>query len=230
MLLLLEMGELQAALEAIDRVIALEDQDSWNHGMRGEVLLFLGGPHRKESLRSFQRASELDPSSLDWLRGQADALHALRRPSAREVYEEVIRLARSEAEVDEDRKGTLAWALYRHGDADEATRVFRQMVAAGGGTPITQFNLALTFLSSGRTETALVEYERAVTGAQRNDDRRRYGLFLEALADLKDGIDSRLVPDKDAARQALQELSTQIERLGDWDFASPRRASNKGSK
>jgi predicted O-linked N-acetylglucosamine transferase (SPINDLY family) len=216
---LIQTGQLGAAAQQIEALLAQQPSDPVLWEMRGFVALNLGDGEC--AVRSLERAVELQPGQVRWLAALGNTLFTLRRLREAEVaLHQAFRLAPH----DHSLMLKLAQCLYGLHKPDEAAMLARRLVSLDSVQPAAWRLLGQIALAKPDAAAALRALERA--SAQAPDDARVYvelaqscvanGDLRRAHAALERArkLDPRLRP-------ALVELIWLKQQLAVWDGLLP---------
>jgi tetratricopeptide (TPR) repeat protein len=186
-LVLLDQGEAEAALTALDAAIAATpgDSDAWSR--RGRALLALSRPG--EAVESLERAVDLAPLCIEAIFNLGCAELALARwDAARDCFDAILSLAADHAAAWNNR----GIALLHRGRPGVALSSFEASLERRPDHPETLFNRAAALTALGRSEEALATLDHVLSlipghraaRLERARLRARAGRLDEALADL----------------------------------------------
>ncbi|MBT8414524.1 MAG: tetratricopeptide repeat protein [Boseongicola sp.] len=83
---------------------------------------------------------------------------------------------------------TYGWILHRRGQSEEAIEYLEPAAAALANDPIVQYHLASAYEAVGRTEDALLAYQRALELVDENDPRPQIEIAQTAVERLTTGV------------------------------------------
>jgi len=150
--------DFKAALDAYDKVTALEPSIAEAHNNRGLVLERLGRP--ADALASYERALALDGNLSDAHVNRGNALQLLRRhDQALAAYDRAVTLSPASAEAWLGR-GNVLHELKRH---DEALAAYGEALARCPDLPPAWLGRGNVFCKLKRYEEALAAYDKAST-------------------------------------------------------------------
>jgi tetratricopeptide (TPR) repeat protein len=192
--LMVDIGEYQAAVDAIDRI---QQPDGDALATKAWCLENLGPQFGEEARRAYMVALGKEPPfpGILWLRkGLANALRLCGdADAARHEYETVIKEAAERPdEVDVSFFSLLGWCRYELGDYDEALRLLNEAVSAEPQDFAIQFDVALPLACSGRYGLALQQYRKTLDDmTQKADVLRQRGLLYVARDDLREAWEAQ---------------------------------------
>jgi protein O-GlcNAc transferase len=181
----LQHGDLEQAVERIDRAIALREPVAAMHNNRGIALWKLGRP--EAALASFDRTLALDPNAAETHANRAIVLLQLGRPDeALAGFDRAIALQPDYVEAHHDRGLTL----WKSGRLADALASFDAAIAFDPEYAEAHLDRANLLRHLGRAADALAGYDAAIAldpdhagmRGDRGDVLRRLGRPAEALA------------------------------------------------
>ena len=179
--LLLDCGEMEAAVDVLAPVTDGADASAWALLVRGFGLRVLGRYPEAEQLlsRSVELAPDLTARHL-----LADVNSYLgQHEKAKALYLEIVNGTSLDSEPDT--LAILGWCRFGLEEFDTAVQCLVDAVSRGRKMAHAQFDLALALLCSHREDLAVREYERGLEMASKDHHPwRRRGLFKVALQDI----------------------------------------------
>jgi tetratricopeptide (TPR) repeat protein len=147
----------QSALQAFERVLALNPDDANAWANKGTALLELG--HFEEALAAYERALSIDPTNRGALKGKARALIDVGRTEEAVVFFERLR-----AIIPDDAQllTAIGSTMAELGRTGEAIEVLEQALALEPESFAGWYNMGTIFVDLGRYPEALEAYERAL--------------------------------------------------------------------
>jgi predicted O-linked N-acetylglucosamine transferase (SPINDLY family) len=158
-----QSGEFEAALEYIDRAIALRPGDAACHSNRGKALAGLG--RAADALASYDRAVALAPGYAEAHNNRGNALRALKRAAdALASYDRAIAIAPGYAEAFGNR-GNALMDLRR---PEEALASYDRALGLKPGLASAHANRGVALLESRHLAGALASFDHAIRLAPGN--------------------------------------------------------------
>jgi tetratricopeptide (TPR) repeat protein len=219
---LCDIGEFEEAAKASEKSVSTSSDDPWKYGLLGWALENVGEARAADALAAYERALELDPAELGYLKGKGNALRLMGKKSeACSSYSDALKLARTgKRNHSAIETSVLGWCHYGLGQFEEAIRLYSSALSSPTPNDSDQFDLALALLCTGRYSIALTAYTKGVEDLKSRHVWHRKALYHVGFYDLLEALAD---PEVKLANSAVREVAMCFDLLKNGLEAAGRK-------